>query len=47
MYQITRKNNLARNLYKLSKKFPKQFAFFPKTFNLPSEVNELLRDVRV
>ena len=41
MYIITRKNFLGRNLMKIKKRFPEEFNFFPKTWMLPSEINEL------
>lgn len=41
MFQIARKNYLARNLKKMKKQFPKEYKFFPKTWLLPSEANEL------
>ncbi|CAB0014352.1 unnamed protein product, partial [Nesidiocoris tenuis] len=40
---ICRKDELARNLTKLSKLFPKQYDFFPKTWVLPGELNGLLK----
>ena len=36
MYTLSRKNYLARNLIKMSKKFPNDYSFFPKTWVLPS-----------
>lgn len=41
MYQITRKTYLARNLKRLQKLFPLEYDFFPKTWVLPNEVNDL------
>lgn len=35
MYQIARKNYLARNLNKMQKQFPGDYKFFPKTWLLP------------
>ena len=35
MYQIARKNYLARNLIKMQKQFPNDYQFFPKTWLLP------------
>lgn len=43
MYQITRKTCLAKNLKRLQKLFPLEFDFFPRTWVLPTEYNELLR----
>jgi tubulin polyglutamylase TTLL6/13 len=40
MFQLARKNHLARNLVKMAKEFPSQYKFFPKTFLLPSEFGE-------
>lgn len=40
MFQLSRKNHLARNLIKMQKEFEKQYKFFPKTFLLPSEFGE-------
>lgn len=41
MYQITRKTYLAKNLKRLQKLYPLDFDFFPRTWVLPNEVNEL------
>ena len=41
MYQITRKTFLARNLKRLQRLYPSEFDFFPRTWILPSEMNEL------
>lgn len=41
MYMLSRKNNLARNLMKMEKEFPKDYKFFPRTYLLPSEYGEL------
>ena len=35
MHEICRKNNLARNLSRYQKAFPKEYNFSPKTWNLP------------
>jgi tubulin polyglutamylase TTLL6/13 len=35
MFQLARKNHLARNLTKMLKEFPEDYKFFPKTFLLP------------
>ena len=40
MFQLSRKNHLARNLNKMQKKFAKEFKFFPKTFILPQDFAE-------
>lgn len=40
MFQLARKNHLARNLVKMQKEFDKEYKFFPKTFNCPSEYGE-------
>ena len=40
MFQLARKNHLARNLLKMQKEFDKEYKFFPKTFVLPSEFGE-------
>ena len=37
MSQISRKNRLAHNLGTMRRKFPKEFAFYPKTWVLPHE----------
>jgi hypothetical protein len=37
MHEICNKDNFARNLYRLSKFFPKEYKFYPKTWILPSE----------
>ena len=42
MYQICRKNLLAKNLKRMEKKFPEgDFKFSPKTWNLPYDLKEL------
>jgi tubulin polyglutamylase TTLL6/13 len=40
MFQLSRKNHLARNLIKMAKQFPKEYKFFPKTYLLPAEYGE-------
>lgn len=41
MYQIARKNYLARNLNRMQKQFPADFQFFPKTWLLPHQLEDL------
>ncbi|CAL8069670.1 unnamed protein product [Calicophoron daubneyi] len=41
MSEICRKDSLARNFNRMSKAFPKEYNFFPKTWCLPSEWSEL------
>ena len=41
MFQITRKTFLAKNLKRLQKLYPLEFDFFPKTWVLPNELNDL------
>lgn len=41
MSGITRKNSLAMNLRKMSKIFPEDYDFYPKTWLLPSEYSDL------
>ena len=41
MYQITRKGHLARNLKRLQKLFPLEYDFFPKSWIMPNELNDL------
>lgn len=41
MFNIARKNYLARNLKKMKKQFPNEYKFFPKTWLLPYEMQEL------
>ena len=40
MFQLSRKNHMARNLMKMQKEFDKVYKFFPRTFVLPSEYGE-------
>ncbi len=40
MFQLSRKNNLARNLMKMAKVYQKEYKFFPKTYLLPAEYGE-------
>ena len=44
IYQITKKNYLARNLMKMKKSFPKAYNFFPRTWVLPSDGGEFRND---
>ena len=46
MFQIARKNYLARNLKKMQKQFSKDFSFFPKTWLLPYEMTELKNSIQ-
>ncbi|KAL4501611.1 hypothetical protein ABPG72_018662 [Tetrahymena utriculariae] len=41
MFVLARKNHLARNLKKMKKQFPDHYKFFPQTWLLPAEYNEL------
>ena len=41
MFNLSRKNFLARNLNKMQKEFPGSYNFHPKTWTLPAEYNEL------
>jgi tubulin polyglutamylase TTLL6/13 len=41
MYSLTKKNYLARNLTRMAKNFHKEYNFFPKTWVLPYELNDL------
>lgn len=40
MYAIARKNHLGRNLMRMQKLFKSDYNFFPKTWILPTEMNE-------
>jgi tubulin polyglutamylase TTLL6/13 len=40
MFQLARKNHLARNLTKMLKEFSEEYKFFPKTFLLPQEYGD-------
>lgn len=40
MFQLARKNHMARNLMKMQKEFDKAYRFFPRTYILPSEFGE-------
>lgn len=40
MFQLSRKNHLARNLIKMAKEFTKEYKFFPRTYLLPAEYGE-------
>jgi len=37
MFQLARKNHLARNISKMSKRFPEEDNFAPKTYLLPAD----------
>ena len=41
MFTLSRKNLLARNLMKMRKKAPELYNFFPLTWNLPSDYQDL------
>ena len=41
MRQITKKKNLANNLKRLKKMYPLEYDFFPRTWVVPNELNEL------
>ena len=47
MNNIYRKNNLGRNLNKMKKVLPEWFNFFPQTWLLPLEKNDLMNQFRV
>ena len=40
-YQIARKTLLAKNLKRLKNLFPSEYLFFPRTWVLPNELNDL------
>jgi tubulin polyglutamylase TTLL6/13 len=40
MYNLARKNLLAKNLYAMKKVCPDEFNFFPKTWLLPSDAKD-------
>lgn len=37
MYELARKDNLGKNLTRMAKLFPEDYAFFPRTWILPQE----------
>jgi tubulin polyglutamylase TTLL6/13 len=41
MFSLARKNHLGRNLMKMKKQFPDEYKFFPQTWLLPAEYNDL------
>lgn len=41
MYVLARKNMLGKALMKMRKQFPEEYNFFPLTWHLPSEFNDL------
>ena len=41
MFQLSRKNYLAKNINKMRRKFVDEYDFHPKTWSLPAEYNEL------
>ena len=41
MFLIARKTFLAKNLNKMRKLFPEDYDFFPKTWIIPNEINDL------
>jgi hypothetical protein len=38
---LSKKHNLAKNLMRMYKAFPQEYNFFPKTWQLPRQFNEL------
>lgn len=40
MYNLSRKNMLAKNLMRMRKKTPDDYQFFPPTWNLPLDYNQ-------
>ena len=47
MFSLARKNHLARNLTRLQKTFPNDYNFFPKTWLLPAEFSDFIRQFNV
>jgi tubulin polyglutamylase TTLL6/13 len=41
MFLIARKTFLAKNLKKMRKLFPEEYDFFPRTWIIPNEINDL------
>ena len=41
MFQIARKTFLAKNLKRLQRLYPMEFNFFPRTWCLPNDLNDL------
>jgi tubulin polyglutamylase TTLL6/13 len=41
MYNLARKNYLGKHLNAMRKLFPEEYNFYPQTFNLPYDYNEL------
>jgi tubulin polyglutamylase TTLL6/13 len=39
MSVLSRKNNLAKNIYKMQLAFPEHYSFAPKTFLLPEDLS--------
>ena len=44
MYVLSQKNYLAKNLMKMMKFFPEDYNFFPLTWVLPTDLNDLRRE---
>jgi tubulin polyglutamylase TTLL6/13 len=47
MFHLSRKSNLAKHLKMMQKKFPEEYNFFPRTWNLPSEMNDFVKYYKV
>jgi len=43
MFSLHRKNNLGKLLMRMSKKFSSSYNFFPKTYILPADNSEFLK----
>jgi tubulin polyglutamylase TTLL6/13 len=41
MFNLSRKNYLARHLIRMTPEFPQDYDFYPRTWMLPTEYNEL------
>eukprot|EP00798_Chlamydomonas_sp_ICE-L_P020154 gene20154-26888_t len=46
MLEICRKRNMAKNLQRMIKIFPTEYNFFPRSFVLPFDMNELVNDFK-
>lgn len=46
MYNVYRKNHLANNLERMRRVFPEDYNFYPRTFILPNEAQELMAFIK-
>ena len=46
MYNVYRKNHLTNNLEKMRKAFSEHYSFYPKTYILPNDIQDLMTAIK-